>query len=92
MWGPGNWSTKKVQERSADQHSFTYVISSVRDKLRVIDRDIGVIGINCTSILKKAKLDVPPPGIGARRKFRNVLQTSTHSLTDAAVLLSKVQV
>ena len=71
MWGPGNWSTKKVQERSADQHSFTYVFSSVRDKLRVIDRDIGVIGINCTSILKKAKLDVPPPDI--ERKFQLVL-------------------
>jgi hypothetical protein len=29
MSRPGNWNTKKVQERPADQHPFTYVLSSV---------------------------------------------------------------
>ena len=70
MCGPGNW--KKVQEISVYQHSSTYrVRSNIRDKLRVIDRDIGAAGIDCTSILKKAKLDVPPRNI--ERKFKLVL-------------------
>jgi hypothetical protein len=52
---------KKVQERSADQHSFTYVFSGVALEGTGVDLHLGTTNsINCTSILKKAKLDVPP--------------------------------
>jgi hypothetical protein len=51
MWGPGNWSTKKVQERSADQHSFTYVISGVALEGASVDLHIGTISSSDCSAL-----------------------------------------
>ena len=52
MSRPGNWSTKKVQERSADQHSFTYVSSGVALEGARVDLHIGtVFRINCSAIL-----------------------------------------
>jgi hypothetical protein len=59
---PGIGATRKFRKVLKTGRSRTYIYCGcIQDKLRVIDRDIGVKGINCTSILKKAKLDVPPP-------------------------------
>jgi hypothetical protein len=133
MSRPGNWSTKKVQERSAEQHSFTYVFigsgvglegacvdlhirtayrsncsallswmsrprnwknnqeisvyhqsstypgSGVALEGTGVDLDVCKIRIKCATALK---VGCAAPGIGAQRKFRNVLQISTHSLTE----------
>jgi hypothetical protein len=89
MSRPRNWRT--VQEISWDQHPSKYLIGSVALEGASVDLHIGTARrSNCSSHLKVV---CGAPGIGARRKFRNVLQTSTHSLTDpVAVLLSKVQV
>jgi hypothetical protein len=88
MWGPGNW--RKVQESSGDHHSFAYPASLVGVEGRIMDDKSSIQNVDCASVLQVA---CGAPGIGARRKFRNVLQTSTHSLTCvAAVLLSKVHV
>ena len=52
MWGPGNWSTKKVQEHSADQHSFTYAFSGVALEGASVDLHIGTaIRTNCSALL-----------------------------------------
>jgi hypothetical protein len=52
MSRPGNWSTKKVQERSADQHSFTYVFSGVALEGASVDLHIGTAyRINCSALL-----------------------------------------
>jgi hypothetical protein len=49
---PGNWSTKEVQERSADQHSFTYVCSGVALEGTGVDLDICAIkSIDCSALL-----------------------------------------
>ena len=50
MWGPGNWSTKEVQERSADQHSFTYLDRVVALEGTVVDLDISAKGIDCSAL------------------------------------------
>jgi hypothetical protein len=81
--GPGNWSTKKVQGRSADQHSFTYSVSGVGVESTGVDLDVCKICIDCSS---KLKVGCPAPGIGVRRKFRNVLQTSIRPRTSVAVV------
>jgi hypothetical protein len=52
MFRPGNWSTKKVQERSADQHSFTYGVRSVGVESTGVDLDVCIIRINCATDLK----------------------------------------
>jgi hypothetical protein len=89
MSRPGNWSTKKVQELSVGHHPFTYVISGVGVEGAGVDHHIGAIpSINCSSVLEVV---CGAPGIGARRTFRNVLQTSTHTLTVRAVLVSKAE-
>jgi hypothetical protein len=52
--------------------------------LRISRADVSAL------IAAPCKFEVPPPGHG--RIIRNVLQTITHSLTQTAVLASKVQV
>ena len=86
MWGPGNWSTKKVQGRSADQHSFTYVFSGVALEGASVDLHLGTVErTNCSALLSWMSR--------ARtwRKFRKVLQTITHLLTLGAALVAKVE-
>jgi hypothetical protein len=60
MSRPGTWSTKKVQERSADQHSSAYHVSGVGVEGRVMDDKSSIMNVDGSSGLK----------IGARRKFR----------------------
>jgi hypothetical protein len=69
MFRPGNWSTKKVQERSADQHSFTYVISGVGVEGRVMDDKSSIINVDGASVLESCMWG--PPDI--ERKFELVL-------------------
>ena len=86
MWGPGNWSTKKVQERSADQHSFTYVSTGVALEGTGVDLDIcAITSKDCSALLSW----MSGPGHGG--KFRKFLQTAIHPRTEYAVLRSKVQ-
>jgi hypothetical protein len=80
---------RKVQERYADHHSLTYLVSGVGVEGRIMDDKSSIVHVDGSSALEVV---CGAPGIGARRKFRNVLQTSTHSLTSLAVLLSKVHV
>jgi hypothetical protein len=52
MWGPGNWSTKKVQDHPADQHSFTYLSGGVALEGASVDLHLGTARpINCTALL-----------------------------------------
>jgi hypothetical protein len=46
----GTW--KKNQERSADQHSFTYNFSDVGVKSRIMDDKISLLNVDGPSILK----------------------------------------
>jgi hypothetical protein len=63
---------RKVQERSKDDHRcLTYIFSGVALEGTGVDLDICAIkSTDCSALFE---LDVPPPGIGARRKSRNVL-------------------
>jgi hypothetical protein len=52
MFRPGNWSTKKVQECSADHRSFTYVSNGVALEGARVDLHIGTaIRSNCSALL-----------------------------------------
>jgi hypothetical protein len=50
---------RKVQEISADHHSSMYLTGGVGCESRIINDESSIINANCSSILKKAKLDVP---------------------------------
>jgi hypothetical protein len=71
-----------------NHRSPTYIFSSVALEGARVNLHIGtVVHKNCSPLLSW----MSRPGIGAQRKFRNVLQTITHPLTYKAVLVSKVE-
>jgi hypothetical protein len=85
---PRTW--RKVQESSADHHSFTYSASGVGLKGAGVDLDVCITRKNCSALFE---LDVPPRELELeRRKFRKVLRPALQLLTSKAVLLSKVHV
>ena len=75
MWGPGNWSTKKVQERSADQHSSTYLSGGVALEGASVDLHLGAVRINCSALLS---------WMSGPRTWRKVQEISVSSFPENA--------
>jgi hypothetical protein len=64
MFHVARQDVEKVQERSADHHSSTYIESGVGVEGRIMDDKSSIKNVDGSTILEVA---CPPPGIGARK-------------------------